>query len=219
MKQNTRWLGVFLGLFAAVGPLRGDSPALRQALYHHQLDFCQESSSSAGQQPVTSRIFPDSRLADAKTAATYSESVDAKEFDKPFTASHLSPDGKNGDTFKITLHRTNKPDQARAEFEHTVYNEGEVELRFSGVTRVPMCVTPPALTAAAAQEMKTLQDFFASLKYGSRIQITFRDGRTTTVKLHSYDPHKGVAWVQPLEKGWFNARAVRLDDLSEAHKN
>ena len=63
--------------------------------------------------------------------------VKVSAFDKSFTAEEQSPDRKLKETLSITLHPTTDQKHFKAEFEHVVYEDGEVTLRFSGVTILP----------------------------------------------------------------------------------
>jgi hypothetical protein len=44
--------------------------------------------------------------------------------------------GNKKETFTVTLHKLDDPQEIEAEFEHIVYQDGKVKLRFAGITRL-----------------------------------------------------------------------------------
>ena len=64
----------------------------------------------------------------------YGLRVKIEAWDKPFSTTYESLDTKEKEVLTVTLHETTNPQEMKAEFEDTVYQDGQIFLKFSGIT-------------------------------------------------------------------------------------
>jgi len=107
------------------------------AIYHQELKSTCIAGARKGQQIIESEINTGVTGINLTTKYLSEASVDV--FNKVVTTSHMSPDGKNGDTFTVTLHRSDNPQRMSADFEHIIYEGGNITLKFSGTTILGRC--------------------------------------------------------------------------------
>ena len=69
-----------------------------------------------------------------KSSVRYSCTVKVLSWDKEFTTTQESTDTATKETFSVTLHTTDDPKEMIAVFNHAVFKNGKLFLRFSGQT-------------------------------------------------------------------------------------
>lgn len=102
------------------------------ARWHHDLSSTYLTDYRNGEHLIISNIWTGTLGHDA--VVKYSLEVKVSAWDKPFIATNESADRQHKEVLNVTLHETNNPKEMEAEFEHTVYEDGQTYLKFSGVT-------------------------------------------------------------------------------------
>lgn len=118
---------------ALVISLTGPVHALKAvpAKWQHYLLSTYLTDYKKGEHLIISSIF----TGHGKDASVrHSLEVKVTSWGKPFTETYESEDKKSKEVFTVTLVETDNPKEMKAEFEHSVYENGELKLRFSGVT-------------------------------------------------------------------------------------
>lgn len=64
----------------------------------------------------------------------YGVELKITQWDKPFSSTAESPDKKTKETLRVTLHELPDSKEMRADFDHQVFQDGKLFLKFSGST-------------------------------------------------------------------------------------
>ncbi len=120
--------------FIMVLPFSAHAQESNPAIWRQELSSTRLVGYKANEQLIYSWIITGTYGVNA--TVRYSMEVKVDSWDKPFTATRESVDKKEKETFTVTLRNLHDPKEIEAEFEHVVYQDGRVKLRFAGVTRL-----------------------------------------------------------------------------------
>ena len=101
------------------------------AKWNHALSSTQLAGSKPGEYLVFS--FISTGISSAKSVR-YAAEVMVSSWDKEFMTTLESKDKKIKETFSVILRTTDNPKEMSAVFEHVVYDNGKLMLKFSGQT-------------------------------------------------------------------------------------
>jgi hypothetical protein len=102
------------------------------ALWHHGLNSTYLTDYHKGEHLIISDIWTGTPAIDA--VIKHSLQVKVSGWDRAYTENSESDDKHHKETLTVTLHETKNPKEMKADFDHTVYEDDHVVLRFSGVT-------------------------------------------------------------------------------------
>ena len=136
-----------------------------QAVWRHELSSTRLVGYKENEQLVYSWIITGTYGVNATVRYTMEVKVDS--LDKPFTATRESVDEKEKQTLMVTLHKLDDPKEIEAEFEHIVYQDEKVKLKFSGVTRLVRLDSHSAVIPAPDQIREIIVD--NSVLYNSEL--------------------------------------------------
>jgi hypothetical protein len=102
------------------------------AHWHHGLSSTYLTNYRKGEHLIISDIWTGTLTIDA--VVKHSLQVKVLAWDKPFTTVSESTDKHQKEVLTVTLRETDNPKEMKADFDHIVYEDGAVSLRFSGIT-------------------------------------------------------------------------------------
>jgi len=102
------------------------------AKWQHDLESTYLKDFAKGEHLVLSSIRTDTPGVD--TVTKYHLKVKVTEWGKPFTKSYESSEQNYKEVLTVTLYESDNKKEMKAEYDHVVYENNEVKLRFSGVT-------------------------------------------------------------------------------------
>ncbi len=120
------------GLMLACSSVIADDYMSVSAIWHHNLASTVLKGYKTGEHFIISSIMKGEPGVNAESRNMVELKVTA--WGKPFTETIESPDQTEKDVFTVTLFETSDPKEMKADFDHTVYKDKKIFLRFRGTT-------------------------------------------------------------------------------------
>jgi hypothetical protein len=123
---------VWLALVPTSGQAQNDYESI-SALWQQSISATRLAGYKASERLIISNIWTGMLGRDAIVKHSLRVKVDT--WAKRFTIEYVS-DKRHRETLAVTLYKTTNPREMSAHFEHVVYEDGAVKLRFCGITRL-----------------------------------------------------------------------------------
>ena len=126
-------LATLLSTSVAAGQAADDYKSV-PALWQQGISITRLTDYKQSERLVISDIWSGTPGQDAVMKHSLKVKVDT--WGKRFITTYESANKKDKEIFSVTLYKTTNPREISAHFEHIVYANGEIKLRFCGITRL-----------------------------------------------------------------------------------